>query len=96
MTNDAYSNMAFDLPPSYAEAVTGVQLSSMQGMNQVVMDKQWNNMESSTSSLEQENQQLMQELEDKNWKWLSWLNTCVIIFIIIIVVIVFILVSYFT
>ena len=96
MTNDAYSNMAFDLPPSYAEAVTGVSVSSIQGMNQVVMDKQWNNMESSTSSLDQENQQLMQELEDKNWNWLSWLNTGVIIFIIIIVVLVFILVSYFT
>ena len=96
MTNDAYSNMAYDLPPSYAEAVTGVQLSSMQGMNQVVMGKQWTNMESNTTRLNQYDQQLTEELEDNNWKRWTWLNSCVIIFIIIIVVIVFIFVYYFT
>jgi t-SNARE complex subunit (syntaxin) len=56
----AYStDMANDPPPSYVEAMEGVQLSprqllTRQEMTQVMIDQQWSNLQHNTANINQE------------------------------------------
>ena len=70
----AYStDMANDLPPSYVEAVEGVQLSPRQEMTQVMIDPLQNHMDDTAEP----------EKQNKNWTWLTILIVVIINIIII-------------
>ena len=91
MNGDEPKSNPNDLPPSYMEAVTGVQLSprellKREQLTQVMVDQQWRNLENNTTN--QDTDQLIVPEKNRNgYRCVPWIIFIIVLKIIIIVII---------
>eukprot|EP00092_Neocalanus_flemingeri_P055186 GFUD01065126.1.p2 GENE.GFUD01065126.1~~GFUD01065126.1.p2 ORF type:complete len:108 (-),score=23.63 GFUD01065126.1:29-352(-) len=86
-----FADIAHEPPPSYAEAVDGVQLSprqlvmgTRQEMTQVMIDQQWSNLQNNTANTDQERLIVPAQRKNNCTRWPIILAIVIIKIIVII------------